>query len=74
MGVKTVQTMGVSTGLPVAIMEAMSCGCPVIATSVGGVPDLIENEVTGILIQPKSKEEISRAVIKLLSNNDLRKI
>ncbi|MFH0820054.1 MAG: glycosyltransferase [bacterium] len=59
-------------GLPVAIMEAMSCGCPVIATPVGGVADLIENGVTGLLIKTKSEEAITQAVIKLLSDNTLR--
>lgn len=59
-------------GLPVAIMEAMACGCPVIATSVGGVTDLIENNVTGLLIIPKSVDEISQSVIKILSDKTLR--
>lgn len=59
-------------GLPVALMEAMSCGCPVIATSVGGVPDLIGDGINGILIKTKSIEEISQSVIKILSDNNFR--
>lgn len=59
-------------GTPVSVLEAMSSGCPVVATKVGGVPAIIENRKSGLLINPCSSEEISRAVIDILSDNDLR--
>ncbi len=45
---------------------------PVIATNVGGIPDIVDNEETGYLIPSRNPEEIAQAVIKLLKNTDLR--
>jgi len=45
-------------GSPLAVMEAMAAGLPVVAAAVGGVPELVEHEVTGLLIPPG---EVSRA-------------
>ena len=59
-------------GLPVVLMEAMSSGCPVVATNIAGNPDMIENNKNGFLIKIKSPEEISRAVIKILSDENLK--
>jgi glycosyltransferase involved in cell wall biosynthesis len=55
-------------GLPVSILEAMSFGLPVVATKVGGIPELVEDGVTGILVKPNSPVEIASAIIKLLSD------
>jgi len=46
-------------------VEAMATGTPVISTNVGGMPELIENEVNGLLINPKSSKEIYEAIMKL---------
>lgn len=54
-------------GMPIAVLEAMSAGLPVIATSVGDVPKIL-NQSTGILVKPKAPEEISAAITKLLDN------
>ena len=53
-------------GLPYAIMEAMAAGLPVIATNVGGIPDLIKHDYTGILIPPKNPEAIRGAIESLI--------
>ena len=59
--------------LPNTIMEAMSCGIPVVAFNVGGIPDMINNNLNGILTQPRSSEELANGIMLLLTDEDLRK-
>lgn len=61
-----------SEGLGFTIIEAMSCGKPVIATKVGGIPEVIKNKNLGTLVQPKNPKEIKDAIIRL-SDAKLRK-
>lgn len=58
-------------GNPLSVMEAMAAGKPVIATSVGGVPELIQNNITGILVPPKNVNAFSKAMLMLIENKDL---
>ncbi|MBI1869914.1 MAG: glycosyltransferase family 4 protein [Chlamydiae bacterium] len=55
-------------GLPLSILEAMAFGVPVIATNVGGVPEVIEHEKTGLLISPRDPIAIRDAVLKILNH------
>jgi len=55
-------------GLPMALLEAMSYGLPVIATPVGGIPSLIESRVNGILIAPGDVEALTQAIKQLMEN------
>lgn len=55
-------------GLPLAVLEAMSMGKPVVATSVGGVPEVVENGVTGLLVPPAAPELLAAALIHVLSD------
>lgn len=61
-----------SEGTPKVILEAMSRGIPVVATSVGAVSDLIDDERTGLLVPPRSPEAIAAAVERLLGDAELR--
>lgn len=58
-------------GLPRAIIEAMMVGLPVVATQVGGVPELVEHGRTGFLIPPGDPQALAQAVQSLLENPTL---
>ncbi|MCD7716798.1 MAG: glycosyltransferase [Lachnospiraceae bacterium] len=60
-------------GLPVALMEAMACGLPCIASDVRGNTDLIQDGVGGFLCQPTDVISFADSIEKLLSNKDMRK-
>lgn len=59
-------------GLPNAVLEYLAAGLPVVATAVGGVPEIIENEIHGLLIPPESPAALSTAIIRLLKDPQLR--
>lgn len=56
---------------PVSVIEAMAMGLPVVTTNVGGIPYLIENERSGMLVPPNDAKAMARAVIRLLSEPSL---
>jgi glycosyltransferase involved in cell wall biosynthesis len=59
-------------GNPMALMEAMAARKPVIATAVGGVPELLRENQHGLLVQPESPEKLAEAMISLASDRDAR--
>jgi glycosyltransferase involved in cell wall biosynthesis len=59
-------------GHPKALIEAMACGCACIATDVPGNNELIQNGKNGLLVMPKDKESLLKALVKVLSNESLR--
>lgn len=59
-------------GLGSVILEAMLAGTPVIASKVGGIPDLVKNHKTGLLISPGREEQLASAIQELIMNNDLK--
>jgi len=58
--------------LGVAILEALHCGVPVLATNVGGIPDMIKNGVNGILVDANDEFQLADAISSILNNNDFR--
>lgn len=61
-------------GLPTVVQEAMACGTVVLATPVGGVPDLIKDEETGFIMEDNSPECIAKNVIRALEHPKLGEI
>jgi len=60
-------------GTPVSLIEAMAAGLPVVATKVGGVPDLVAEEKTGLLVPPRDGGALSRAIETLLGDANRRR-
>ncbi len=61
----------VKEGLSYTIIEAMQAGLPIIATKVGGNPELIKNNENGLIIESKNPNQIAEAIIKLINNVNL---
>jgi len=61
-----------SEGLGVAIMEAMGAGLPVVASGVGGVPDLVRDGETGFMVSPDDHETYAERLLLLLQTEELR--
>lgn len=58
--------------MPVSILEAMSYGKPILATPVGGIPEIVKQHENGILFQPGDKEEIYKTLKTLVTDSKLR--
>ncbi len=55
----------VSEGCCVAILEAMACGRPVVATRVGGTPEIVEDGQTGLIVEPRRADQLAEAMLVL---------
>jgi glycosyltransferase involved in cell wall biosynthesis len=55
-------------GCPLSVLEAMAAGVPVVATRVGGVPELVDDGRTGLLVEPGRPDLLADALARLLSN------
>ncbi|MEN3052317.1 MAG: glycosyltransferase family 4 protein [Candidatus Methanosuratincola petrocarbonis] len=57
---------------PLTILEAMASGVPVVASKIGGIPDIIQDGHNGILVSPNNSKLLSNAILSLLDNASLR--
>lgn len=56
-------------GVPLTLLEAMGYGTPVVCTSVGGIPDVIEHGFDGLLVSKGDSKSLGNAIVEVLSNN-----
>ena len=62
----------ITEGLPLALVEAMACGRPIVATAVGGIPEVVQHEVNGLLCPPADAGSLARALLRLIANPEER--
>ena len=68
-----VDSQGNTEGLGVVLLEAMACGLPVVGSNIGGIPDIIQDGETGLLVPEKNITELSNTILNLVENEELRK-
>jgi glycosyltransferase involved in cell wall biosynthesis len=60
-----------SEGIPQFALQAMAAGKPVVATRVGGIPEVVQDGATGLLVEPRCPESLSQAIAALLNDPEL---
>lgn len=60
-------------GIPVVLMEAMACGLPVVASRLSGIPELVEDGTSGLLVPPRDAAALADAIERLATDADLRR-
>jgi glycosyltransferase involved in cell wall biosynthesis len=58
--------------MPMAVIEAMACGLPIIATQVGGLPDLVCQDLNGLLVPAGQPDQLAIAIHQLIVNPEMR--
>jgi glycosyltransferase involved in cell wall biosynthesis len=62
----------ITEGLGSAILEAMACRRPVVATRAGGIPEAVEDNVTGLIVPPQDETALAGGIVRLLRSPELR--
>jgi len=60
-------------GQPLVVVEAMAYGCPIVTTNVGGIPELIQDGVNGLMCPPEKPECLAEKINRLIEDSELRK-
>ncbi len=64
----------ITEGLGTSLLDAMACAKPIVATSTGGIPEVVVDGETGILVAPRDHEALARAIIALLSDERSQRV
>ncbi len=67
-----IEADGTMDGLPNALIEALAIGLPTVSTAVSGIPELIRDEDTALLVSPRDPSALARAIARLCEDDDLR--
>ena len=63
----------VTEGLGTSLLDAMACGKPIVATTAGGMPEVVRNGETGLLVPPRDHEAMAAAIVTLLTDESMRR-
>ena len=63
----------VTEGLGTSLLDAMACARPIVATRTGGIPEIVEDEVNGLLVPPRDHTALAQAIVRALKDEDLRR-
>lgn len=63
----------VTEGLGTSLLDAMACARPIVATRAGGIPEVVEHRVNGLLVEPRQAEALAAAIVELLNDAALRR-
>jgi glycosyltransferase involved in cell wall biosynthesis len=63
----------VTEGLGTSLLDAMACGKPIVATRTGGIPEVVVDGLTGLLVPPRDHEGLARAIVALLQDERARR-
>src|SRR5436309_15546556 len=63
----------VTEGLGTSLLDAMACSRPIVATRAGGIPEIVEDGVTGVLVPPRDHRAMADAIVRLLNDPALRR-
>lgn len=63
----------VTEGLGTSLIDAMACGKPIVATSAGGIPEVVVHDDTGIIVPPRDADSMAKAITRLLKDDALRR-
>jgi glycosyltransferase involved in cell wall biosynthesis len=64
----------ITEGLGTSLLDAMACSRAVVATTAGGIPEIVVDGVTGLLVPPRDHASMARAIVKLLADEPLRRL
>jgi glycosyltransferase involved in cell wall biosynthesis len=62
----------VTEGLGTSLLDAMACSRPIVATRAGGIPEIVEDRTTGLLVEPRDHSAMAQAILELLRDPALR--